>query len=571
MRSFGSLPFFTRRRLLALCGLAVAAVTVTAVAIASPATHPLDKRAVAAARASVSVDGVIPSAAPTAPRRRARSARPCTRRPGLCAASPSMVIESGSGSRTRRHQSARCAGAPPRAHAPWTTTLPATAFGNECLQGIPPAFPVGGSEDCLFVNVVAPPGPVPPSGLPVLVHIHGGGFVIGNGDADYTLLANTGHEIVVSMNYRLGIFGFLADSALGPNSGDYGLQDQQAALRWVQQNIRAFGGDPSNVTIFGESAGGSSVCDQIASPTAAGLFEKAFSVSGEYSTLFGSPDQLLNYQDCKSAPPSQAQAESVGSAYAAAVGCASASDVATCLRNVPASLALQAAGGGFTAGGNGTIAPTLNGTTLSMSLRQALVTGAVNRVPVIAGTDRDENLVGTANSPSDYQQLVYSQYGSFAPSVLGLYPLARFYSPFVAFRTVAADSDTVCPAIVTDQALARWMPVYGYEIDYGDAPAASFLTPGQPNGSYHVAAWFVFPTPGLDPNQLVLQQQEVAALTTLARTGTPTAPYTPRWPSFNTSNEVMSWAPGADSQLMPTAEMSLDHNCTLWNKVSPNP
>ena len=112
------------------------------------------------------------------------------------------------------------------------------------------------------------------SSLPVMVHIHGGGFAVGSGNGDGTLLASTGNEVIVSMNYRLGIFGFLANKALGSDSGDYGLQDQQFALHWVRQNIAAFGGDPSNLTIYGESAGASSVCDQIASPTAAGLFSK---------------------------------------------------------------------------------------------------------------------------------------------------------------------------------------------------------------------------------------------------------------------------------------------------------
>ncbi len=573
MRSFSFASRIGRRLLLGVSGLLVAAGVVAAVTSASLSRHIISARNAAALRASASADGTTPMAALAA-----SDAAPA------CDAGTQVQTSTGPVCGTVVNGDREWLGIPyaappvgalrwkaPEAHAPWTATLQATQFGSECLQGIPPAFPVGGSEDCLFVNVVRPPGAVPASGLPVLVHIHGGGFVIGSGDADYTLLANTGREIVVSMNYRLGIFGFLANSALGANSGDYGLQDQQAALHWVQQNIGRFGGDPSNVTIFGESAGGSSVCDQIASPSAAGLFEKAFSVSGEYSTLFGSADQLLNFQDCKSSPPTQAQADSAGSDFASTVGCAGASDVAACLRNVPATLVLQAAGGGFTDGGTGTVSPTLNATTLPRSLRQALVTGAVNRVPVIAGTDRDENLVGTANSPYDYRQLVDSQYGQYAPRVLARYPLARFYSPFVAFRTVAADSDTVCPAIVTDRALARWMPVHGYEIDYGDAPTASFLTPNEPNGSYHVAAWFVFPTPGLDPNQLVLQQQEVASLTTFARTGNPNARFTPSWPEFNTSNEVMSWAPGADSQVMTTAEMSLDHNCTLWNRISPKP
>ena len=246
----------------------------------------------------------------------------------------------------RRHRSARCGGGPRgrtrrgqrRCPRPRSGTSACRVFRLHSLSG---AVRTACSSTLSRRRV--------PSHHPIAgarVH-HGGGFVIGNGDADYTLLANSGREVVVSMNYRLGIFGLLANSALGRIGRLLGLQDQQAALRWVQQNIRAFDGDPSNVTIFGESAGGSSVCDQIASPTAAGLFEKAFSVSGEYSTLFGSPDQLLNYQDCKSAPPSQAQAESAGNAYAAAVGCASASNVATCLRNVPASLALQGAGGGL--------------------------------------------------------------------------------------------------------------------------------------------------------------------------------------------------------------------------------
>ncbi len=464
--------------------------------------------------------------------------------------------------------------APPQRHAPWTTTLQATAFGSQCLQpGFPPAIPAGGSEDCLYLNVWEPPGSVPLSGLPVMVHIHGGGFYLGSGNGDNTLLANTGHEVIVSMNYRLGIFGFLADSALGRHSGDYGLQDQQAALRWVRENIRAFGGNPNRVTIFGESAGGSSVCDQIASPTAAGLFHRAISTSGEYNTLFGVPAAAGNLepQDCKASLPTRAQADRIGARFTAAVGCGSASDVAACLRQVPAAVVEQVAGSGYQYGGQGTIAPTINGTTLTMSLRQALRTGAVNRVPVIAGVDRDENLTGVANSPAQYRQLVHAQYGPLAPKVLARYPLNRFYSPFVAWRTVAADSDTVCPAIVTDQALARWMPVYGYEIDDGNAPTAFFLPAGQPNGSYHVADWFLTPTPGLDPNLQVLQSQELTYVTTFARTGKPTGPHTPTWPEFNRSRQIMSLAPGADSQTLAKTQVAVDHNCRFWDKVSPKP
>src|SRR5260370_35642048 len=112
---------------------------------------------------------------------------------------------------------------------------------------------------------------------------------------------------------------------------------------------------------------------------------------------------------------------------------------------------------------------------------------------------------------------------------LALYALSLFYSPFVAFRTVAADSGTVCSSLLTDQALARWMPVYGYEIDNGDPPGAHTT----PTGPAHVAAWDLTPTPGLDATMQVLQSQEVSDVTTFARTGNPSAQFPPTCPHFN--------------------------------------
>jgi para-nitrobenzyl esterase len=463
--------------------------------------------------------------------------------------------------------------APPQPPTPWTTPLAATAFGNECRKPTVPSS----SEDCLFLNVWKPPGG---RHLPVLVHIHGGGFFGGSGNGDNTLLATTGHEVVVSMNYRLGIYGFLANSALGAHSGDYGLQDQQAALRWVQDNIAAFGGDPGRVTIFGESAGGSSVCDQIASPTAKGLFHRAISTSGEYNTLFGVPEQAprtpedLEVQDCKSKLPTESEANAIGDDFAAAVGCGpGTADVAACLRQVPVPTVEQAAytpGDGYQYGGHGTIAPTINGTTLTRTLRQALESGDVNRVPVIAGVARDENLVATrVDSPAQYRQLVNDQYGAIARKVLRRYPLRRFYSPFLAWRTVAADSDTVCPALETGRQLARRMPTYEYEVDDGDAPPDAFT--GQPMGARHVADWFLTPTPGLDVNQQVLQAQELAYITKFGRSGAPTARYTPKWPEFGDSHLVLSLAPGGDTQPMTTSQISLAHRCAFWDSVSPKP
>ena len=462
---------------------------------------------------------------------------------------------------------------PPQLPTPWTNTLQATSFGSPCLQQFGTA-PPSGSEDCLFVNVWRPADTS--TNLPVMVHIHGGGFVAGSGNADNSLLATTGHEVIVSMNYRLGIFGFLADKALGDHSGDYGLQDQQAALHWVHDNVAKFGGDPNTVTIFGESAGGSSVCDQIASPTAKGLFERGISTSGEYNTLLGAPTSLES-QDCKSPIPIQPQANAAGRNFAAAVGCGTGTtDVGACLRAISTTAAETAAGGvGYQDGGQGTVAPTINGSTLTMNLRQALRTGHVNHVRVIAGTDRDEDLVGTATTAAQYTSLVDTQYGAHASQVLAKYPLNRFDSPGVAWRTVAADSDTVCPSLGTDRDLASRMPVYGYEIDDNDIPpyraaGAGVVAPG----ASHVGAWFLNPTATpLDANQQVLQNQEVAYVTTFARTGNPTTNGAPAWPRFNPGNDPkeISLQPAGDTEVVTAAEISAQHNCAFWDKLAPNP
>jgi para-nitrobenzyl esterase len=464
---------------------------------------------------------------------------------------------------------------PPQAPTPWTSTLAATQFGSECAQQFGGST-VSGSENCLFVNVWRPADSS--TGLPVLVHIHGGGFVAGSGNGDNTLLTNRGHEIVVSLNYRLGIFGFLADKAFGAHPGDYGLEDQQAALQWVQNNIGAFGGDPSNVTIYGESAGGSSVCDQIASPTAKGLFERGISVSGEYNTLLGAPTNLES-QDCKSALPTQAQSDAAGKNFAQAVGCGTGASAAalSCLQNVSTQAAETASGGvGYQDGGQGTVSPTINGTTLTMSLRQALKAGKVNHVTVIAGTDRDEDLVGTATTAAQYQSLVDTQYGSHASQVLAKYPLSQFDNPGVAWRTVAADSDTVCPSLQTQQDLASRLTTYGYEIDDNDIPPYAAAGSGVvAPGASHVGAWFLTPTATpLDANQQVLQDQELAFVTAFSQSGNPNGNgLLPKWPKVDPSNDPseMSLQPAGDSEVVTAAEVAAQHNCAFWDKLVPNP
>jgi para-nitrobenzyl esterase len=179
------------------------------------------------------------------------------------------------------------------------------------------------SEDCLYLDIYTPAGARPGDRLPVVFWMHGGGFTQGTGviysGQRFSSLTNA---IFVSINYRLGAYGYLALSELNSASphaaGNYGLLDQIAALKWVKANIGAFGGDAHNITIDGQSAGAASVCDMLASPLARGLFERGVIESGPCNTI---------------APLSLSAAETLGEQFAVAAGCTDPSTVVTCLRN----------------------------------------------------------------------------------------------------------------------------------------------------------------------------------------------------------------------------------------------
>ena len=452
---------------------------------------------------------------------------------------------------------------PPQAPTPWTAPLPALQYSAGCPgAGVPVT-----SEDCLYLNVIAPPNP---SGqhLPVMVWIHGGGFQFGaSSEFPGVNIASSGHVVFVSMNYRLGLLGFLATHAFGAHAGDYGLEDQQAALRWVRDNISAFGGDPHQVTIFGESAGGSSVCDQLASPDAAGLFGKAISESGFYNSITG-VNTSFQPQDCKSTLPTEEQAASAGDAFAARVGCTNPAEEADCLRNTPLAT-LRANSGGLTGATN---SPIVNGTTLTMSPAVAFARGRFNRVSTIMGTLRDEDLLGSPTTTDQFTTDVQAQYGAFAARVLAAYPLDRYATPYIDFRTMMADANTICPALRTEGTLSRWVQVHGYEID--DTDASSGGGGSLPQGAFHGAELrLLFPTliaagTTLDANQQALANQMTSEWTSFAVTGNPTATGTPVWPEFDHKDgTVMSLQPAGDSQLTDAAQLSTVHNCRLWNSL----
>ena len=304
---------------------------------------------------------------------------------------------------------------PPQPAASWTGTRQATQFGGACMQppypsdGIYGASPPPISEDCLYLNIWTPAKSADDR-LPVMVWIHGGGFDRGTGAAvgyDGENLANHG-AVVVTINYRLGIFGFLALPELTAesphhSSGDYAILDQIAALQWVQRNIAAFGGDPSRVTIFGESAGADSVCVLMASPLAAGLFTRAIAESGG---LLGPL-------------PSLADAENQGQKFAAKLG--ATQDVLKSLRAKTAAELLQASSAGDDNSG-----VVVDGWVLPQTVYSIFAEGKQNDVPIIVGNNSDEgtNLLrfNALASPTNYVDSARKQYGPLADRFLEAYP-----------------------------------------------------------------------------------------------------------------------------------------------------
>jgi para-nitrobenzyl esterase len=450
---------------------------------------------------------------------------------------------------------------PPQPTASWSGVRDATRFAPHCPQPAGPFGQASTSEDCLFLNVFTPSHQQAGSHFPVMVWIHGGALVSGeSNDYDPAALVADG-VTVVTINYRLGALGFLAHPALADangQSGDYGLMDQQAALRWVQRNIASFGGNPHNVTVFGESADGLSTLSQVASPQASGLFERAIVESGSYNLT----------------QASLASAESAGEAFAVKAGCAS--QTAACLRSLPVStiLADQDAAG---------YTPNTNSEVLPETLGAAFATGNFNRVPIINGTNRDEwrlfvalsELAGHPVTASNYQSMISSTLGvpaAVAAVIAANYPLTAFPSPSIALGTVGTDAIFACPALTIDQSVSRFVPAFAYEFNDENAPEL-FLPPVSfPYGASHASEiqyLMDLPTAAF-PKTLSAQQQQLAATmkeywTNFANRGLPASSGTPFWPPFNNLTQKMqSLAPPAPQAETDSANT---HNCAFWTAL----
>ena len=401
-----------------------------------------------------------------------------------------------------------------------------------------------------------------------MVWIYGGGFEFGgNTQYDPSRLAERQHVIVVAPNYRLGALGFLAHPALrGVGEGALALMDQQAALGWVHANIAAFGGDPNNVTLFGESAGGWSVCYQLAAPGARGLFNKAIIESGACT----SPDSAISLQ----------AAEAGGLTFAAELGCSDPAAAAACLRAVPARkfLEVKAARRGLL--GVQSWSPVYGGDVLPLHPRDAFERGQFQTVPVVDGTNRDEGrlfldlgrLTGKLWSEASYKKIIREFYDEKTPQVLAEYAAEAKINPGLAYADIVTDGTFACPAMTLNGLLRGKTSVYAYEFDDPDAlfslPRTPFTPPLKAYHSSEIAyvmqtRWVLANPAKFDPAQRQLSERMQSAWGAFARDSIPTINGEP-WPA-EAGEGPHHFSPSGDQTDPSFARV---HHCAFWNGLN---
>jgi len=445
---------------------------------------------------------------------------------------------------------------PPQPAARWTGVRQASAFGADCMQGRfgPPQAAAAGapparvpSEDCLFLNVWRPASATPAAKLPVMVWIHGGGFTGGSGASPGTSGAQFARQgvLLVSVNYRLGRFGFFAFPALSrerpdETKGNYAYMDQIAALQWVRRNIAAFGGDPNNVTIFGFSAGGVSVHSLLASPMARGLFHKAIAQSG------GSRDSVLTARPMRGDgvdPNYPVSAETIGSTFARSMGIEGTDQAALAgLRALSAEEVLRGAPAQAGAGAPPIeTTPILDGKLVTETAETAYKARRPPRVPLLLGSNSADT-AGNRIRAATKEQL-FARFGQWSVQAKAAYDPDGSTDLAVLVSRANDDFGQAEPARFAANAFAaNGSPVYLYRFSYVQTAMREKLQAGAPHGG---EIGYVFGTLAAGrggaptPEDQAVARMAQSYWVNFAKTGDPNRAGLPAWPRHDPGKDLI--------------------------------
>lgn len=460
---------------------------------------------------------------------------------------------------------------PPAKPAAWTGTRDATKFANHCAQMERGIFTMpSDKEDCLYLNVFTPKASVDSSAkLPVMVWFYGGGLYSGeSNDYDGSKLAKRGNVLVVTFNYRVGALGFLSHAAInaeGHPFANYGIMDQQAALQWVKDNISAFGGDPGNVTLFGQSGGGTSVMANISSPAAKGLFQRAINQSGTR---------------IKITPPEEAL--KAGEEFARKAGCEDQS--AKCLRNLSVQDVIKFQDPILK---YVTEFPSVDGKIITKPALASYDSGDFNQVPIMTGLVQDEQsyfmpeLRGEKPMNEEgFGKFILTYGAKYKDAITAAYPVGSYESPSLAAIDVAQGQKVATARLLARQ-WSKYVPVYLYE--FRDRSVPSYYPPTSfPMRAYHTSELlYLFSgfkgargsEQTLNAEQLKLSDLMIDYWASFARTGVPSVKadksyVKAEWSKYSPTDDNVQYIDlGGASQ---KKGYGADYHADLWDKAVAN-